>query len=526
VRALPAASPSGPEFHADVPASGRATGRILSSIRRHPLLVAFITLQTAFVAFALYVPRERTYEATAQLLVVPIPETESSLPELPLLRSSSDRTRVMQTAANLLDSPAAAELTAQRLGPQWTAARVDGAVDVLPEGGSDVLSVTAKARNGEAAAFLANEFADAALEARGRLVAPLIANLTKQLERQLRAQRDPSSPLAVDLAERLASVRALGSGTSDPTFALTRKADVPTSPTGPSPLLLALLAVVAGFTAGVGCALLVDMFGTQRLGDAAHAVAVTGLPVLARVPRLRRIDRARSSRALAFRPAAAPALRTLQYQLELGPETRRRLLLTGGSAGDGVTTSVAEMGMTLVRAGHEVLAIDLNTRNPQLAARLGAPQPEGLAAVLGAGKQWGDALVKVPGAPGMYILAVGEHGSLGMPDEVAADLHSVLVAARERFDYVLIDAPPLADSGEALRVASAVDAIVLVLQLGRTPLEDVDTALDLLARAQRQPEGLLLVGGRASAPSGDRAATRVSVERAREPAPLRQSAEA
>jgi Mrp family chromosome partitioning ATPase len=498
----------------------------MASVRRHPLLIAFITLQTALAAFAFYAPRERTYEASAQVLVVPIPETESSLPELPLLRSSSDRTRVIQTAANLLDSPAAASLTAQRLGPRWTAQRVDAAVDVLPEGESDVLSVTAKARTGEAAAYLANEYARSALEARGQVVAPLVANLTKELERDLRAQRDPSSPLAVSLAEQLASVRGLGAAKSDPTFSLTRLAEPPTSPTGPSPILLALLAVIAGFTVGVGCALLIDIFGTPRLEDAAQAVAVTGLPVLARVPRLRRVHRSRRSQRLAFRAAAAPALRTLQYQLELGPETRRRLLLTGGSDGDGVTTSVAELGLTLGRAGHEVLAIDLNTQNPQLAERLGAPQPEALSAVLADGKQWSDAIANVPGAQGLYVLAIGGHGSLGMPDGVAADLRQLLVAARDRFDYVLIDAPPLAESGEALRVASVVDAVVLVLRLGRTPLTDLETALDLLARAERRPEGLLLVGGRVSAPSGDAAAIGGGVERAREPTPLRQSAEA
>jgi Mrp family chromosome partitioning ATPase len=191
-----------------------------------------------------------------------------------------------------------------------------------------------------------------------------------------------------------------------------------------------------------------------------------------------------------------------------------------------VTTSVAELGLTLGRARHEVLAVDLNTRNPQLAARLGAPSHQTLSAVLAAGGQWTEAVVKVPGPQGMYVLTVGRHGSLGMPDEVAADLRRLLVAARYRFDYVLIDSPSLAESGEALRVAAAIDAIVLVLRPGWTPLDDIGTALDLFARAQRQPEGLLLVGGRGSAPSGGEAATRDEVARAREPTPLRQSAEA
>jgi Mrp family chromosome partitioning ATPase len=74
--------------------------------------------------------------------------------------------------------------------------------------------------------------------------------------------------------------------------------------------------------------------------------------------------------------------------------------------------------------------------------------------------------------------------------------------------------PPLAESAEALRVASAADAVVLVLRPGRTPIQDLETALDLLVRADKLPEGMLLVGGRAAAPPLDAAAV---VRRTRRP---------
>jgi len=340
---------------------------------------------------------------------------------------------------------------------------------------------------------------------RGRALAPVVESLTAETERELRAEKDPGSPVALTLAERLSGLRALGTGV-DPTLSLTRPAEPPGSTVGASRSLLALLGLLAGVAVGVGSALVLDVLGPPRIGTAEQAVAATGLPVLARVPAFSLWQRARPTSPLKYRPGAATALRAMQYQLELAPGKRRRLLLAGGSTGDGVTTCVAELGLTLARAGHRVLLVDLDTRDPQLAGRLGVTQPSALAQLRTKGEHWDSGLPAVPGSSRLRIVTVGAYGALGIPDDVAEELPKMLSQARRHFEYVLIDASPLAESGEALRVASAVDAVVLVLRPGRTPVEDLETTLDLLTRVDKRPEGLLLVGGRAAAPPLDKAA--------------------
>jgi Mrp family chromosome partitioning ATPase/capsular polysaccharide biosynthesis protein len=496
-------TPFEPAADASAAHEGRAAAAIGASVRAHPLLIAVVTLATVLAGVTWSAARAPTYESSAQVLLTPLPETGRSLPRLPLLRVSSDRTRLAQTAANLLDSPAAAAATADALGNGWTAERVAAAVDVEPVGESDVLSLTAKADDPEVAARLADEFASATLAARDRALRPIVASLISETERNLQVQQDQTAPVALDLAQRLADLRAIGTE-ADPTLSLTRHAEPSGSPIGAPRWLLGLLSLVAGVAVGLGSALIVDMIGPRRVADAGHAVATTGLPILARVPALGLWQRIQRS-SVRFRPAAAAQLRMLQHQLALQPESRRWLLLTGVSARDGVTTSVAELGLTLVRAGHQVLLVDLDTREPTLAARLGAPEPAPLSDMLARGEYWEDGVVAVPGAPHLKLLAIGRHGPMGIPDEVAAGLPDVLTDARGTFDYVLLDAPPLGESGEALQVASAVDAVVLVVRPGSTRLLDLETALDMLDRAGRRPEGLLLVGGRgaASSPPGD-----------------------
>src|SRR5829696_10456661 len=285
-------------------ADARAAASLVGAIKGHPMLIAIVTVLVTLVALVWSAARAPTYEASAQILVTPLPEDGGSDPRLPVLRTSSDRTRAIQTAANLLDSPAAAATAADRLGRGWTPARVDAMVDVLPEGESDVLSVTASADDAALAARVANQYARSALEARGRALAPVVAALTAQTQRELKAERNPASPVALDLAERLSDLRALGTGV-DPTLSLTRPAEPPSSTVGTPRSLLALLGLLAGFAVGVGSALVLDMVGPRRVADAEQAIAATGLPVLARVPGFGVWQRAQPSSPLLYRPGAA-----------------------------------------------------------------------------------------------------------------------------------------------------------------------------------------------------------------------------
>jgi len=106
----------------------------------------------------------------------------------------TESTRTMQTAASLLDSPAAAELTARRLGPGWTRPRVQSAVEVETKGQSNVLSVVASAEEPSTAARLANTFARAALDARSATVKLQARNLLAILDRNRPRARAAARP--------------------------------------------------------------------------------------------------------------------------------------------------------------------------------------------------------------------------------------------------------------------------------------------------------------------------------------------
>jgi capsular polysaccharide biosynthesis protein len=274
------------------------------AVKRHPVLVALVGLLAANAVAVWLVHLSRTYEGTAEILVTPLPDDSRADRSLPLLRTSRDPTRIAQMAASLVDSRAAARLTARQMGPGWTPDRVAAAVAVEPVGQSHLLAVTARDDDPGVAARLANVFALAALEARATALRARVASLIARLRVELRAQPNRKSSAAVRLAERIRALRAMRG--PDPVFSLSRGAEARGSPVGPPRGLLVVLAYVAGLVVGVGSALAVELLRPLRLGEWTRVGARGSLPaqVLMR-GRRRPSPRARSRSALALPFAAA-----------------------------------------------------------------------------------------------------------------------------------------------------------------------------------------------------------------------------
>src|SRR5688500_230455 len=163
---------------ASAPAQGRQEGALAQyarAIRAHPLVIVGVTMLTVLAALAWVVQKEPVYEATAEVLVTPMPADSTALFGLQLLRESNDPTRTLQTAASLVETTRAAELTGKEMGEGFSRTYVQDQVEVEPQGQSNILAVTAKANEADTAALLANTFVAASLAARRETLRKQIA---------------------------------------------------------------------------------------------------------------------------------------------------------------------------------------------------------------------------------------------------------------------------------------------------------------------------------------------------------------
>jgi Mrp family chromosome partitioning ATPase len=474
-----------------------ALAGLVIAVRRHPLLVSAVTLAAIAGCVIWWVIRTPVYEATASMLVTPLPDDPAYV-QLPIVRESGDPTRDMQTAATLVDSQAAARLAAARMGAGWTSAAVAAAVHVLPQGESEVLDVTARAGAPGVAARLANTFAQAALDSRRQMLAPILRSLIARAEAEQQAQHRRGETPPDAASERLSRLRLLAGG-KDPSLSIAHGAQVPGAPAGRSLRLLLLLAAFAGLALALAAAMTIELMRSPRISGEQQLEGITGLPVVARLPRLHS-HRRHGSPALEVSRAATQAFHALGARFVRDGGLPRSIMVTSASRRDGKTTSALHLGLTFAGAGRDVLLVDLDPHNRELAARaldFRADQDLGNAPEVRASRpadwedHWRDAVVDI--GPGLHLMADDAEPGGGVGG-LAAWLPYLLPAIEAEFDCVVIDAPSLDDTQAAASLLLAVDAVLIVARLDSTAERDMQVAARVLERIGREATGLVVVG--------------------------------
>jgi Mrp family chromosome partitioning ATPase len=479
-----------PPSHNPLPEQG---GQLpyLRAIREHPFLVATIAIVAVVAAVTWQKTRAQAYKATAQVLVSPV-SGNGPYVGLPVVTESSNfPSRTLQTATSVLQSPTAALATSTHMQGDWTRKSVTEAISVQPLGESNIASITGTASSASQAASLANTYTHEALT----LHATQLIREAKTEINQLQARQ---GTLGVGEAKnqnaaQLTALEAVAAG-HDPNFTLLQNAIRPTSASGSSTKLIAVLALLAGLIIGVGAATGIEYLN-RRVRDEDEVLSLYPLPVLSRIPQLPRSARDATSFQM-IPPRVREAFRTLQVQLP--PESSaggRAVMFTSASPRDGKTASAIDFALVLAASGRRVILLDLDLRKPEIGERLGAytDYPD----FVGADASLDELLVEVPSVPGLQMVSTPPRGDVTpLLEAINRRLPELLREAREAADYVIVDTPPIGQVSDALRVAMAVDdTIILVARVGNTNREELRHTRELLDRMALTPTGLVLIGG-------------------------------
>jgi capsular exopolysaccharide synthesis family protein len=483
--------PGGPAEPGPDPGEG-ALGSYLRAVRTHLPLVILVALAVLALGIAYSQLRTPSYGASAQMLVNPLPDEDTTLIGLPFVRDTGDPPRTLQTAATLIDSPRAALLTAQRLGDGWTQRKVAKAVEVTPQGQSSIVDVTATAESAEEAAHVANVFVRAVVDSRRRTLRPQIDEAIASARAQL-SRLAPGAPSAQTLAERVRRLEDVRE--NDPTLSISQVASPPPSASGVGLPLILAMSLIGGLALGIGAALVADMVRPRRIADEEELLQLYRLPVLSRIPTLpRRWRRSKHDSPLAIPPMVREGFRTLQVQLELQPGRHRSILVTSGSSADGKTTSAVNFALELVGAGQKVVLLDLDLRKPDVGATLEVSPRLPLARLLDDDTRLEQALVEVPGVPGLRVLPVPQGDGFPVLERLAARLPELVNEALAIADYCIVDTAPLGEVSDALKMTTGVDDIIVVARLGNTRRANFELMRDLLERTRHTPTGVVVIG--------------------------------
>ncbi|MBB2890190.1 polysaccharide biosynthesis tyrosine autokinase [Flexivirga oryzae] len=262
---------------------------------------------------------------------------------------------------------------------------------------------------------------------------------------------------------------------------MTKDATINRSPVSPKPTRNLALGLLLGLLLGFGLAILRHTLDSKvRTKDDVEELSddltiIGAIPFDGDAPKhplLVQTD-PHSSRAEAFR-----SLRTNLRFVDAANHPRT-IVMTSSLAGEGKTTTTANLALVIADTGASVCLVEGDLRRPRLLEYLGMEGGVGLTDVLIDQADLTDVLQPF----GKRKLAILGAGALPPnPSELLQSdaMRSTLEELHERFDYVLIDAPPLLPVTDAAVLSTVADGAVLVVGSGLVTRDQVFTALESL----------------------------------------------
>lgn len=188
---------------------------------------------------------------------------------------------------------------------------------------------------------------------------------------------------------------------------------------------------------------------------------------------------------------AYKTLRTNTMFALAGQEGCKIILVTSALQGEGKSISALNLAISFAEAENRVLLIDCDLRRPKLARLLRKSSRVGLSNVLLDPSQLGEVIL--PG--GVDRLDVILSGDIPPnPSELlgSARMESLLAHLRKRYDYVILDTPPVNMVTDAVVLAPKSDGVLFVVRAGQSERGPVTHAVEQLEYAHAKILGFIL----------------------------------
>jgi polysaccharide biosynthesis transport protein len=168
------------------------------------------------------------------------------------------------------------------------------------------------------------------------------------------------------------------------------------------------------------------------------------------------------------------------------------VVVTSAVKGEGKSACAVNLGYTLARdLGKTTLLIDCDLKDPALHKYLGAALEPGLVELLRGKHSPEDSIHPLEKWP-LWLLPAGNQENGPMELSKIYELAPILAALRRRFDYIILDAPPILPLADMNILAGMADILAMVIRAESTEREVVQRALNSLKPTSQS--GILLTG--------------------------------
>ena len=286
----------------------------------------------------------------------------------------------------------------------------------------------------------------------------------------------------------------------------------PLGPVEPKKQLILMLSLLLGLIVGVGFIFVRQML-KSGVKDANQIESKLGLSVLATIPvseaqekLFKQISKKGGRMSVLAHTApddlSVESLRSLRTSLHFAllDAPNNILMISGPSPQLGKSFVSVNLAAVIAAAGQRVLLVDGDMRRGYLNEYFGIPREGGLSEFI-AGQREVDQVIQASGINGFDYVTTGDLP----PNPSELLLHprfeSFLKNVSQRYDYVLVDSPPVMAVTDAAIIGRLAGATLLLARFAVTPLRELEHSMKRLQQAGVAVKGVLL--NRVEVRSGD-----------------------
>lgn len=187
------------------------------------------------------------------------------------------------------------------------------------------------------------------------------------------------------------------------------------------------------------------------------------------------------------------AYRTLRTNIQFSSIDKdvRCIVVTSSGAGEGKSTTSTNMAVAFAQSGKSVLIIDADLRKARLHKHFNAMNSIGLSRVLIDRLELSE-IVQATDVKGLDLLTAGV--TPPNPAEMLGSqrMRDLIAKAKEEYDIVIIDSPPVGFVTDGALLASIADGTIIVAAAGQADIKAVQYAKTLLINVNANILGVVL----------------------------------
>ncbi len=245
-----------------------------------------------------------------------------------------------------------------------------------------------------------------------------------------------------------------------------QKAKSDSKPISPNPLFVLLSALMAGISAVVAHSFLRSLFDT-RIKSPEDVKEISSLPFYGMIPYVKN-GHAYNKAYVLHEPnaPASEAYRAIRNNLSylMTPHHHKVILVTSSIPNEGKTTFSANLAAVMGMGEKRCILLSLDMRRPELHHKFGLSNKRGMSDLLSGRAQLDEVTWEHEFFQNFDIVTSGAVPP-NPAELIASDkMRRLIETLRERYDYIVIDTPPLHLAGDATILMRYADITLFVLK--------------------------------------------------------------